>query len=152
MASSVLSRAAMEITLAAAVRGDDAAQRLPHGQILDINEDSPPRFLYIPDFLDTAFACELRNFCDSLEFHKYPYRGRQLKRSPKVEYRKDDTVGPYRWGQERRAADLVNTGFPDILRRLVDAVSPEINHVIIIKYTDGKEHHMCVRRVMTRCD
>jgi hypothetical protein len=102
-----------------------------------------PLFEFDASFLPTDLADELLAFADSQEFIEYPFRGKTLVRSPKVEFRLDDSVGTYRWGQERRSHDWGATAFPDVLLKVRDLIGdPCINHAIIIKYTDGKRHHI----------
>ena len=86
---------------------------------------------------------ELLAWCLTLEFQLYPFRGRFLKRSPKLEWRLAADVGTYRWGQERRSQEWGKVGFPPLLQQLVDAAGdPDVNHVIVISYTDGELHHI----------
>ena len=86
---------------------------------------------------------ELLAWCLSLEFRLYPFRGRLLKRSPKLEWRREEGVGTYRWGQEQRSQSWGEVGFPPLLQKLVDAVGdPNVNHVIVISYTHGEAHHI----------
>lgn len=78
-----------------------------------------------------------------LSIIQYPYRGNVLKRSPKVEFKKNATIGHYRWGQSKVAYNFATIGFPEVLQKLVDKIGDEnINHIIVIKYTNGMIHHI----------
>lgn len=100
---------------------------------------------YFPQFVPQVTADRVLAFCNSLKFHKYPYRGQQLKRSPKVEFKKHPGIGVYRWGQAKSAYDLAVNGFPAELQELVDCIADSrINHIIVIQYSDGKEHHVSI--------
>lgn len=86
---------------------------------------------------------ELLDWCRQQAFRLYPFRGKFLVRSPKVEFRKDASVGTYRWGQEISAQAWGEMLFPPVLQELVEAIGdPEINHIIVISYTDGARHHI----------
>ena len=86
---------------------------------------------------------ELLAWRRSLEFRLYPFRGRLLKRSPKLEWRREEGVGTYRWGQERRSQQWGDVGFPPPLQKLVDAAGdPNVNHVIVISYAHGEARHI----------
>jgi hypothetical protein len=66
-----------------------------------------------------------------------------LTRSPKVEFKIDDTIGTYRFGQEKKAYDLVNISIPDIIQKHIDKLNDKsINYVTIIKYDHGTRHHI----------
>jgi hypothetical protein len=96
-----------------------------------------------PAFLDKAFADEVLDWAMKQTVQKYPYRGREWKRSPKIEFAKDDTVSTYRFGQETSAYALVQYPFPEIIQRNCDRIGdPNINHVIFTRYDHGKEHHI----------
>lgn len=96
---------------------------------------------YTSQFLNEEFSMQLLEYCDGLDFQLYPYRGQYLKRSPKVEFRRDASVGPYRWGQEIRSHRWGENQFPDLLAKLAAAVDPAVNHIIIVRYDHGINHH-----------
>lgn len=103
----------------------------------------PAYWNYNPQFLSRRTADCLLTFCNSLEFHEYPVRGQHLKRSPKVEFSRDGTVGPYRWGQQKEAYDWVHVGFPEILDTVAQQLGDsDVNHCIIIRYSNGRTHHI----------
>lgn len=91
---------------------------------------------------------KLLKFCKSQKFEELAYRGKTLKRSPKVIFRRDESVGVYRFGQEKQAYGAGFVGpFPKVLERLVKKIEKEydehsINSAIIIKYSHGTEHHI----------
>ena len=91
-----------------------------------------------------ALADDLLTWAKRLQFHELPYRGRVLKRTPKREWRKSRAVGIYRFGQEKRAYELVETGFPPIIRTLVRklGLAGIINSCIVSAHTDGAVHHI----------
>ena len=100
-------------------------------------------YCYNKSFLCKQEADELYTFCSNLNFIEYPYRGKTLTRSPKVEFKIDDTIGTYRFGQEKKAYALVNISIPDIIQKHIDKLNDKsINYVTIIKYNHGTRHHI----------
>ena len=100
-------------------------------------------FKYTEHFLEKAQADSLFSFCSGLAFTEYPYRGKKLTRSPKAEFRKDGTVGAYRWGQQIESQSWGVTSFPAALQDLYERVGDEkVNHILIIRYTHGTKHHI----------
>lgn len=100
-------------------------------------------FRYDPRFLDGDEADALFGFCREQEYLEYPFRGRRIRRSPTVEFRLHERVGVYKWGQERAAYGYGTNGLPDILRRAWERIGdPALNHVLVIRYTGGRDHHI----------
>jgi hypothetical protein len=92
---------------------------------------------------------KLRNlleFCAEQTYILPPYRGKLLKRSPKATFVSNDQVGVYRFGQEIRSYGNAIVGFPDPLMELACEIAERFgenpNHCIIVRYSDGKEHHI----------
>ena len=111
-------------------------------------------YTHTPQFLQSDKADELFAYCLNLldpttpgpKILEYPIRGQKLKRSPKHEWKLNQNVGVYWWGQERRAyydERYVTVGFPPILEWVRTQLGdPGINHCIVIAYTDGVKHHI----------
>lgn len=98
---------------------------------------------YQESFLSKIEADELFQWCSEQKVIEYPFRGKSLKRSPKLEWGLDETIGTYRWGQEKKAYSLVQFPFPPPLEKIrLSLQDPEINHVILIRYDHGKQHHI----------
>ena len=100
-------------------------------------------YWYDKSFMCKQEADELYTFCSDLNFVEYPYRGKTLTRSPKVEFKINNTIGTYRFGQEKKAYDLVNLSIPDIIQKHINKLNDKnINYVTIIKYDHGTRHHI----------
>ena len=100
-------------------------------------------FSYEKCFLNKDEADELFEWCDKQVLKLYPFRGKSLKRSPKLEWGVDDSVGTYRWGQERSSHDWISFPFPKTLENIRQKLGdPEINHCILIGYKHGTENHI----------
>ena len=111
--------------------------------ITEYNKVGTNGFKYYENFLNENESNELLDFCNGLKFVEYPYRGKTLTRSPKIEFKINETIGVYRFGQEKRAYSLVNAYMPSILENVLEKINDtDINYVTIIKYTDGKRHHI----------
>lgn len=100
-------------------------------------------FSYEKEFLAAEQADHLFDWCEQQELRKYPFRGKLLKRSPKLEWGTDESVGTYRWGQQKESHDWVGCPFPEPLEQVRQQLGdPDINHVILIGYKDGRENHI----------
>ena len=86
------------------------------------------------------------------EMTLYSYRGKEIKRAPKREYYIPDQEPPtYVWGQQIKnrpgGEEFTGLPMPDWMVMLKDKINMdfhvEVNHAIIIKYSDGVLHHGC---------
>ena len=84
------------------------------------------------------------------EMTLYSYRGKEIKRAPKREYYIPDQEPPtYVWGQQIKnrpgGEEFTGLPMPDWMVMLKDKINMdfhvEVNHAIIIKYSDGVLHH-----------
>lgn len=100
-------------------------------------------YRYHKNFLNERETSNLYDLCESYSFIEYPYRGKTLTRSPKIEFKTNENIGVYRFGQETNAYSLVNNYMPDIFINILEKINdPNINYVTVIKYNDGKRHHI----------
>ena len=81
---------------------------------------------------------------------EYMFRGHAMKRAPKREYHVPGEVPPvYKWGQQKihypGGSDYTGLPMPDWMIMLKDKINMDFNantnHAIIIKYSDGVQHH-----------
>ena len=81
---------------------------------------------------------------------EYMFRGHVMKRAPKREYHVPGEVPPvYKWGQQKihypGGSDYTGLPMPDWMIMLKDKINMDFNantnHAIIIKYSDGVQHH-----------
>jgi hypothetical protein len=102
--------------------------------------------IVVPGFVKDDKLRELLEFCGNQTYVLPPYRGKYLKRSPKATFVLTDEVGVYRFGQETRAYGNAIVGYPQPLMDLVIKIADDFedfpNHCIIVRYSDGKEHHI----------
>lgn len=100
----------------------------------------------VPGFVKKDDLRELLDFCWDLDYKLPPYRGKYLKRSPKATFVADNSVGIYRFGQEKRSYNDVTIGFPEPLLKLAHDIADRFgelpNHCVVICYSNGKEHHI----------
>ena len=104
---------------------------------------------YRNDWLSTRTANRLERALARLSFREYAYRASVLRRAPKCEVHlpfDDGTVPVYRWGQSRKeyGTGLCFSEVPildQLRRRLMSETGESPNHCIIIRYSDGQQHH-----------
>lgn len=105
--------------------------------------------MYQHDWLNQSAADQLENALARLNYREYAYRAGFLKRAPKTELYvpfEDGTKPKYRFGQhivEYGTGGLL-TELPALNRvrqRLIRETGESPNHCIIIRYSDGQQHH-----------
>ena len=81
---------------------------------------------------------------------EYMFRGHAMKRAPKREYYVPGEEPPvYKWGQQKihypDGSEYSGLPMPDWMVMLKDKINMDfganVNHAIIIKYSDGVQHH-----------
>ena len=101
--------------------------------ITEYNKVGTNGFKYYENFLNENESNELLDFCNGLKFVEYPYRGKTLTRSPKIEFKINENIGVYRFGQEKRAYSLVNAYMPSILENVLEKINDtDINYKLYL--------------------